>query len=360
MIGRHPQEIGGDLPTRAEHRVEYSEGFAAFLTQQSIALACTSYQTGRLYLVGPGHETGVSLHHAMYPQATGLVVQGNSLCIATSTQIVRLENVLAPGTLHHGAIDRVFVPRLAHVTGNVETHQIGLLEDGAPLFVNTMFSCLCVPGEVQSFRPIWKPRFISALEPQDRCHLNGVAMEHGRPRYVSAFHASDTSYGWREHVVGGGLVVDVETGETVVTGLSMPHSPRLYNDQLWVANSGTGELGIVEMRSGQFRPVCFFPGYVRGVEFVNDYAIVTVSKFRPDRLGNVQLLTRLKGDEQNGWCGIQVVSLKSGAIEAWLRFDGVVRELFDIALIAHSKAPYAVGTQPRDLQRFLSYDRPSW
>jgi len=62
--------------------------------------------------------------------------------------------------------------------------------------------------------------------PEDRCHLNGLAVVDGQPKYVTALGTTDTPGGWRERKADGGVLLDVESGETLIDNLSMPHSPR--------------------------------------------------------------------------------------------------------------------------------------
>src|SRR4029077_4773473 len=95
-----------------------------------------------------------------------------------------------------------------------------------------------------------KPSFISGLLDGDKCHLNGMAMDEGRPAYVTAVSRSDVIDGWRDRRSDGGVVIDVATGKVVCNGLSMPHSPRMHKGELWVLNSGTGELGVVKLPDG--------------------------------------------------------------------------------------------------------------
>ena len=111
--------------------------------------------------------------------------------------------------------------------------------------VNTLFSCLCTLHSSYSFVPRWQPPFISGLAPEDRCHLNGLAMDEGQPAYVTAVSRSDTVDGWRDRRGDGGVVIDVRTNQVVCQGLSMPHSQRLHRGELWVLNAGTGDLGVV-------------------------------------------------------------------------------------------------------------------
>ena len=82
-------------------------------------------------------------------------------------------------------------------------------------FVNTRFSCLCTFDRSASFTPRWRPPFVTALEPTDRCHLNGLGMVDGRPRYVTALGQTDSPGGWRPEKARGGIVMDVESGEVL-------------------------------------------------------------------------------------------------------------------------------------------------
>lgn len=171
------------------------------------------------------------------------------------------------------------VPREIFVTGELDSHDIGLLKDGRAVFVNTLYNCLATPSERHSFTPIWKPPFISKLIKEDRCHLNGLAMEGGVPRYVTAVSKSDTIDGWRDRRFDGGIVINVQSGEIMIGGLSMPHSPRLYADRLWVLNSSTGDFGWIERGSksddAKFHVLAFCPGFVRGLAFHGKFAFVS-------------------------------------------------------------------------------------
>src|SRR5262249_29478043 len=149
----------------------------------------------------------------------------------------------AEGERNQEGYDAVFVPQVAHYTADLDVHDLAYGADGRLVFGNTLFSCLAGASESHSFRPIWKPFFISRLAAEDRCHLNGLALKDGRPAYVTAVAETDLADGWRDNRVSGGVVIDVATGEIVCRALSMPHSPRLHDGRLWLLNSGTGEIG---------------------------------------------------------------------------------------------------------------------
>ena len=81
--------------------------------------------------------------------------------------------------------------------------------------------------------------------------LNGLAMMDDRPKYVSALGETDTRGGWRANKAKGGCLIDVPSGGIVVRGLSMPHSPRLHEGGLWLLESGTGRLLLMDAATGR-------------------------------------------------------------------------------------------------------------
>jgi uncharacterized protein (TIGR03032 family) len=198
-----------------------------------------------------------------------------------------------------------------------------------------------------SFEEVWRPPFVSALVDEDRCHLNGLAMQGGEPAYVTAVSRSDTIDGWRDRRADGGVVIDVKTGDVVCEGLSMPHSPRLHKGKLWLLNSGTGESGTVELPKaggmGRFEPLAFCPGFLRGLAFSGRYAFIGLSKPRYKRFEGLALDERLKAADSEPWCGVQVIDLERGNCVDWFRIDGAVAELYDLAVLPGVTCPMAVS-----------------
>ncbi|WP_417493268.1 TIGR03032 family protein [Maricaulis sp.] len=340
--------------------ISFSRGLAPFLAANAISIAFTSYQSGRLYLIGHGPDGKLSLHEALYPQAMGVAGDMNRIYLGTLTSIVRMENVLAPGLLANKAHDKVYVPRNIQTTGDIDIHEIGIRENGRIVFVNTRYSCLCEPSLTHSFKPIWKPDFISKIAPEDRCHLNGLAMVDGRPKYVSAVSRSDAVDGWRDRRHDGGVLIDVETNEIMAEGLSMPHSPRWHDGRLWVLNSGTGELGHIDPATKAFIPVAFCPGFLRGLGFHNGHAIVTLSKPRHGRFEGLALDDRLKEKDVDAWCGVQVISLATGDVVQWLRLDGGISELFDTCVLPAVANPLTLGPNSQEIRDFITIETPDW
>jgi len=352
-----------DNEKAANNQVEYSVsgGLLKRLQTLDISIAFTSYQSGLLYLIGRNQDGGINVHQTALPKPMGLCLdKKGSLTMTGGYQIMRFENILEPNQQINNTYDTCFVPRLVHVTGHLDAHDVGINKYNQPIFINTRFNCIATTSERHSFTEIWRPPFISALVDEDRCHLNGMAMQDGEPRYVTAVSKSNTIDGWRDRRRDGGVVIDVKTNQIVCEGLSMPHSPRMHNDQLWLLNSGTGELGIVNMAddgTGQFEAKVFCPGFTRGLAFHGKYAFVGLSKPRYKRFEGLTLDDRLKEADSEPWCGVQIIDLTTNNCVDWFRIDGNVTELFDLEVIFDSTCPMAVrpeSAEAADLVTFSS------
>ena len=319
----------------------FSPGFVPRLARLGLSIAFTSYQSGLLYMLGAGAHGGANLHQSAMPKPMGLAFDGRQLVLAGGWQILRFAQVLKPGERANETYDACFVPRRADITGSLDAHDIGIAADGEPVFVNTRFNCLARPDACHSFVPLWRPPFITALVDEDRCHLNGLAMENGKPAFVTAVSRSDTIDGWRDRRMAGGVAMTVGSGEVVCEGLSMPHSPRVHNGELWLLNSGTGDLGVV--RDGRFVARAFCPGFLRGLRLHAGLAFVGLSKPRYSRFEGLALDERLKAADSEAWCGIQVIDLSSGSCVDWFRIDGPVSELYDLEILPGIACPMTVS-----------------
>lgn len=347
-------------PTDDEGRpplsVSVSRHFLEWMDAAQLSLAFTTYQTNRLFLVGLKPDGRLSVFERLFDRPMGLCVSPTGLVMSTRWQLWELDDALADGGTYED-FDRLYVPRRSHTTGEVDAHDIAVDSEGHIVFVNTAYSCLAAVSGRFSFRPIWQPSFISKLVPEDRCHLNGLAMREDRPAFVSAISLSDVATGWRDHRHDGGVIIDVDTGEIVCSGLSMPHSPRLYAEKLWVLNSGTGELGWVDTAKGRFEAIAFCPGYVRGLCFVGNFAIVGLSRPRRDRaFAGLELDDRLTEKHGTPRCGIWMIDLRSGAIAHWLELEGVVSELYDVQVLTGIRRPMALGFKSDEIRRVIAVE----
>jgi uncharacterized protein (TIGR03032 family) len=342
--------------TRLRVEKSCSRGLAGWLGQHRLSLAITSYQTGRIYLVGSDRQGRVSFFERIFERAMGVVGNAQRIYLGGLYQLWRFENILRPNEIIHGQFDKCYVPRNAQTIGDLDIHELGIRKDGRVVFVNTKYSCLAELSPTHSFKAIWKPKFISRLAPEDRCHLNGLAMVDGEPKYVTAVSRSDSVDGWRERRHDGGVVIDVQTDEIVCEGLSMPHSPRWHNGRLWLLNAGTGHLGWVDFEKKAFVPHAFVPGFARGLSIIGNVAAVGLSKPRNQRFEGLQLDEELKKRDAEPWCGVQIISLANGDVTNWIRFDGDITELFDIAFLPNVRHPMMIGLRTNEIRDLITFE----
>jgi uncharacterized protein (TIGR03032 family) len=325
-----------------------------WLAEQQVSLAFTTYQTGKLFLLGRHPEGRLAVFERTFNRAMGLWADGQTIWLGTQYQVWRFENLLRPGELHQGH-DRLYVPKVGHTTGDLDIHDIAIDQDGRPVFVATKFGCIATLSLRSSFTPLWRPAFLSKLAAEDRCHLNGLALADGHPRFVTAVSQSDVVDGWRDRRSDGGVVLEVPSSRVVASGLSMPHSPRLYRGRLWLHNSGAGQFGSVDPGGGPFEPLTFCPGYLRGLAFVGDYAVVGLSQPRHDKtFGGLALDIELAKRDADARCGLLIIDLRSGDVAHWVRVEGMVRELYDVAVLPGALRPMALGFKSDEIQRIIA------
>ncbi len=342
-------------------KVYASPGFPEWMAAEDVSLAFTTYDTGKLFLVGRNSVGQLAVFERTFERAMGLAVtSSDALWLATSYQIWRFENCLASGQLEQEN-DRLYFPRCSFTTGDIDVHDIAIDDEGKAIFACTRFSCLAQLDQKHSFRSIWKPKFISRLAPEDRCHLNGLAIEDGVPRFVTTVAETDTPEGWRDDRACAGCVIDVLENEVICRGLSMPHSPRLWRGRLWLLNSGTGELGFIE--GDTFNPITFVPGYGRGLSFVGNHAVVGVSRpRRNDIFDGLPLERTLEDRSMKPISGLVIIDIDRGVIAHRLYLAGI-RELYDTAVLVGVTRPKLLGIQNDEIRQTVtdaSFPRIVW
>jgi uncharacterized protein (TIGR03032 family) len=339
-------KVEESTPLRAVH----STNFPALLRQLGASLLVTTYQAGKLVIVRDEGDH-LNTHFRMLQAPMGMALDGSRLAIGTSIQIWEYVDVpavaakLEPSGRHDGC----FLPRSCHVTGNIQIHEMAW-GTGAELWVvNTRFSCLCTIDRTASFTPRWRPPFVSALEPTDRCHLNGLGMVEGKPRYVTALSETDTPAGWRANKARGGVLFDVASGQVITRGLSMPHSPRWYGGKLWICESGAGTLGYVDLNSGKYEPVADVPGFTRGLDFAGNFAFVGLSQVRESAVfSGIPITERLTAEERT--CGVCVVNILTGQVVGLLRFETAVQEIFAVTVLPGKRYPDLINDDTKLLE----------
>lgn len=324
-----------------------NKAFQAWIAQAGGSLIISTYQAGKVAAVG-WDGSRVTLLMRQFDKPLGMCIDGNRMALATRNDIWLMSNApaLAGEYLPErpGCYDALYLPRVTYHTGDLNTHDLAFAGDDL-ILVNTRFSCLSRLSQDFNFEPIWKPSFVSDLVPEDRCHLNGLAMVDGRAKYVTALGTTNVAGTWRERKADGGVVMDVESNEIVLDGLAMPHSPRWHEGKLWLLNSGAGEVLRLDPSSGRTEVVCGLPGYLRGLCFAGPYALVGLCKIREKHIfGGLPIQERCK----KLLSGVAVVDLRTGVEVGMFEFTAGCEELFEVRFLPEVRRPM-----------ILNLDRPA-
>lgn len=331
-------------------RCSVDPGFAEWLAGSGGSLAISTYQAGRLFMVG-WNGRQVSFLPRAFDRPMGLDVSGRRMALATRHSLFLFANAsaLAPGYLTPDRYDALYLPHVEYHLPDLQIHDLAYAGDELWM-VNTRMSCLCVPSVDATFEPRWRPRFIDDLAPEDRCHLNGLAVRDGRPAFVTALGTRNTPQGWRADKDRGGVVIDVASNEIVLQGLAMPHSPRWHAGALWLLNSGEGQLLRIGA-DGRAEVVCELPAYLRGLTFVDGCALVGLCQIRDKQVfGGMPVAMR----HPDLLCGIAVIDLVTGRQRGLMRFTEGCSEIYDLRFLPGVQRPNVLNLAKDDLKRAIS------
>lgn len=314
----------------------YTPAFAELLHQLDCSLLLSTYQAGKVIALSSDGER-ISQLPRTFDTPMGMALSGHKLAVATKCEVVLLADSPELATTYPkrpGHYDSLFVPRAVFFTGQLAMHDVAWVS-GALLGVNTSFSCLCTIDSDYSFRPIWKPSFIDDLQHEDRCHLNGMAVEGEGVRYVTALGETNTAQGWRPNKTSGGALIDFHTGETLMRNLPMPHSPRVIEGEIYLLLSATGEVVRIRPSYSGYDVITRIAGFVRGMDVLGDFLFVGSSKLRKTHtFGDLELARRT-----DLFCGITVIHLPSGAIVGQLRYENSCEEIYDVKVLHGCRRP---------------------
>ncbi|MGF1513332.1 MAG: TIGR03032 family protein [Elainellaceae cyanobacterium] len=334
-------------PDQSPLRSVHTHTFPRILAELGISLVVSTYQAGKVVLLRADGDA-LNTHFRLFQKPMGLAVHQGRMAIGSGCHIWDFRNVpaVAPKLEPAGRHDACFLPRNSHITGDIDIHEMAWGSEGL-WFINTRFSCLCTQDQDHSFVPRWRPPFVSAYAPEDRCHLNGLELVDSAPKYVTALGTTDTAGGWRENKASGGIVMDVTSNEILAEGLSMPHSPRWYRDRLWVLESGKGTLAIVDPATGKVQPLVELPGFTRGIDFCGPLAFVGLSQVRESAVfSGIPLTERLT----ERICGVWVVNIETAEVIAFLKFEDAVQEIFSVQVLPGMRFPELITAEAEHLK----------
>ena len=323
-------------PANQPLRSVHTHNFPQILGQFGISLAISTYQAGHLIIVR-NDGGNLNTHFRRFNRPMGMATAPGRLALGTGREVWTYRNVpdVAKKLEPPGKYDACYIPRDIHVTGDIDIHEMAWDAEGELWLVNTKFSCLCTLDHTHNFIPRWRPPFVSALYLEDRCHLNGLAMRNGQPKYVTMLGETDSPGGWRKNKKDGGLLIDIDSNTILVRGLSMPHSPRWYDGKLWLLESGYGSLAWVDLKSGKVNTVAKLPGFTRGLDFYGPLAFVGLSQVRESATFSGIPITEQLTERISG---VWVVNIKTGEMAAFLRFEEAVQEIFAVEIL-HARFP---------------------
>lgn len=321
----------------------YSPQLPELLLSLNCTIAITTYQAGKVVLISPNPDKErLTTLPRTFSKPMGIDVDQNRMLIALKDEVILLENSVELAKFYpnkQNVYDSLWLPRVTYYTGQVDMHDIAFGDDGI-YAINTSFSCLCKVDGNYNFKPIWKPPFIDKLISEDRCHMNGLVMLNGKPKYITALGTTNTHQGWRENIVGGGILMDVETNEIILDGLAMPHSPRMYKDDLYILLSASGEFIKVNTENKSYEVLKKFDGFCRGLSIYKDYAFIGFSKLRK----NSSTFAKLSFSDKANFSGIKIIHLPTNAEVGEIVYKSSVDEIYEVSVLPEMIRPNILNT----------------
>ena len=315
----------------------YTPQFAELLHNLGISLAISTYQAGKVIVLSAVDKDKLVQLPRTFDAPMGMATTKDGLAIATKDEVVVLRNSKSSAPTYpekKAVYDGMYLPRATYYTGVVAMHDMAFMPNNDLIGVNTAFSCLCKIDDKYGFTPFWQPDFIKELVPEDRCHLNGMAVENGEIKYLSALGKTNTLQGWRDNKMDGGIVMEYPSGKIIADGLGMPHSPRIYDNELYVLNSTQGELLKINRTTGEKEVICQLGGFARGMSRSGDYLFIGVSKLRHNSTAFNDLPIAKKS-----FAGVVAVYLPYGSIAGSFEYTMSVDEIYDVKVLADLKRP---------------------
>jgi len=347
-----------------------TDNFAKILKALNISLAVRSYQSARLILVRSDGET-IDTNLKAFPRPMGIYADENHIALGTFNQVLefkRADDILE--SIKNGSLDNtgtfstkvlekdkekmqelkeyrdeeiaevrkadaLHLPRASLTTGMINIHDIAWGDEGLWV-VNSTFSCLSTLSPDNSFVARWKPKFISKLVPEDRCHLNGMAMLNGKPKYVTTFNMEDSRDSWSEGRIDYGTLIDIDTDEILIEGMIMPHSPKVYKGEVYVCESGLGVVWRYNPITKEKAQVVKLQGFTRGLYFYGGVMFVGLSQVRASEIKTPSPISTMYDET---YAGVWMINLEDNTEIGHIKFDGDVDQIYDIAIIPDSTMP---------------------
>ncbi len=321
------------------------------LNSLNCTLAITTFQAGKVIFISAKNDHEIIQLPRTFHKPMGLAVKEDKIALASKDELILFKGSTTLASSYPkktGIYDMLYVPTAVYQTGEIDIHDIAWVGDDL-YAVNTSFSCLVQLDEYHHFSPVWQPSFVSALASEDRCHLNGMATEDNKIKYTTAFGTGDTPQSWKAHIPNGGIIIDVEQNEILSSDLAMPHSPRIFDGDLFVLLSATGELVQIDRENGKREVIYQKDGFVRGLAKYDDYMFIGFSRLRK----NSSSFSKLGFSEKALHSGIAIIHAKTRALVGEIRYLASVDEIYDIQIIPNYNRPNILNTISQDYKSAL-------
>jgi uncharacterized protein (TIGR03032 family) len=339
-------------PALGPFSCQYTPQIPELLMRLNCTIAISTYQAGKVVFISAKDENSLIQLPRTFQKPMGIAehYKKDKLAIACKDEVVVFANSQTLAQFYPKSpnkYDAIYMPRKTYHTGALDIHDLHYGSNDRLYAVNTMFSCLMTIDDDYNFTPYWKPHFIDKLVSEDRCHLNGMAMSDGKPKYASAFNAGNTRQSWRENITTSGIIIDVEQNEIIASGLAMPHTPRIYKKELYVLLSATGELVRINKDSGSYDVITKVQGFVRGMDICQDYLFIGLSKLRE----NSSTFGKLDFAKKSNQAGILVIHLPTGAQVGSIMYQTSLDEIYDVHILANKSRPNILNTMTEDYKQ---------
>ena len=340
---------------------QFSPQVPELLLKLNCTIAISTYQAGKLVFISAKDEDSLSQLPRNFNKAMGIAedFENQKLAVACKDEVILFKNSSELANYYPNApnkYDALYMPRITFHTGAVDIHDLSFGLNGEIYAVNTLFSCIIKLDENYSFTPIWSPPQIDKITSEDRCHLNGMAMLNGKPKYATAFNNGNTPQSWRENITSSGVIYDIEKNKIICSGLPMPHTPRIFNNELYVLLSATGELVKINTSKGTYEVIVKIGGFVRGMSLHNDYLFIGISKLRK----NSSTFGKLDFAKNANQAGIVIVHLPTKSITGKINYLNSLDEIYDIHILKDKKRPNILNTLTDDHKNGLSLPKSTF
>ena len=343
-----------NLQALAPFSCKFTTQIPQLLHQLNCSIAISTYQAGKVVFISAKDENSLVQLPRNFEKAMGIAedTKEDKIAIACKDEVIVFRNSINLAKFYPKApnkYDSLYLPRNTFHTGAIDIHDLNFGNNGELYAVNTLFSSIVKIDDDYNFTPFWTPPFIDKIASEDRCHLNGMAMQNGKPKYATAFNSGNTPQSWRDKVTESGIIIDIETNAIIAKGLAMPHTPRIFNDELYVLLSATGELAKVNPEDGTYEVIVQIDGFVRGMSFHKNYLFIGLSKLRK----NSSTFGKLPFAEKANEAGIVLVHLPTKSIVGKITYLTSLDEIYDIHILADKTRPNILNTLTDDHKESL-------